>query len=110
VTALDLSGQNLAAPQDAPPNGLLFCQCDVTDDTEIRAAVDAVLQKWNRMDVQINNACPAIFSPFEGISLEQTRREFEVNYSGYVRDLFLARLCPNASGKMFSNMTERGRG
>jgi len=45
VAAFDLSGENLMALQDAYPDHLLFCRCDVTNDADVKAAVDAVLQK-----------------------------------------------------------------
>ena len=85
VAGLDLTGGNLAALQTAHPDRLLFCRCDVTDDAQVAAAVRAVVERWGRIDVLVNNACLAIFKPFEEKSLEETRREFEVNYFGYVR-------------------------
>ena len=85
VAGLDLAGENLAALEEDHPDRLLFCRCDVTDETQVRAAVEAVMRKWARIDVLVNNACLAIFKPFEEKALEETRREFEVNYFGYVR-------------------------
>ena len=85
VAVLDLSKENLVALQDTYPDCLLFCQCDVTNDIEVKAAVGAVLQKWGKIDILVNNACLCVFSPFEEESVEQTKREFEVNYFGYAR-------------------------
>lgn len=85
VAAFDLSGENLMALQEAYPHHLLICQCDVTSDAEVNSAVDSVLQEWSTIDILVNNACVAIFSSFEDKNMEQTRREFEVNYFGYVR-------------------------
>ena len=36
------------------------------------------------IDILIYNACLALFIPFEERSLDDTRREFEVNYFGYL--------------------------
>jgi len=85
VAVFDLSGENLMEMQDKYPSHLLFCQCDVTNDATIKAATESVLQKWNSFDILVNNACEAIFSSFEMKNIDQTRREFEVNYFGYVR-------------------------
>ena len=87
VAGFDLSGENLAALQETYPNRLLFWRCDVTDEAQVEAAVEAVVQRWGRIDVLVNNACLAIFKPFEEKTLEETRREFEVNYFGYVRTI-----------------------
>ena len=87
VAGFDLSGENLAALQETYPDRLLFWRCDVTDEAQVEAAVEAVVQRWGRIDVLVNNACLAIFKPFEEKTLEETRREFEVNYFGYVRTI-----------------------
>ncbi len=76
VACLDLSAENLA--------GIKFLQCDVTDTVQVQASVAAILAEWGQIDVLVNNACLAIFAPFEAKSLEDTRREFEVNYFGYI--------------------------
>jgi len=87
VAGFDLSGENLAALQETYPDRLLFWRCDVTDEAQVEAAVEAVVQRWGRIDVLVNNACLTIFKPFEEKTLEETRREFEVNYFGYVRTI-----------------------
>jgi NAD(P)-dependent dehydrogenase (short-subunit alcohol dehydrogenase family) len=76
LACLDLSGENLS--------GLRFFKCDVTDPAQVEAAVAAVVAEWGRVDILVNNACLAIFAPFEQKSIAATRREFEVNYFGYV--------------------------
>lgn len=100
VAVFDLSGENLMEMQNRYPRHLLFCQCDVTSEADIKAATESVLQKWDSIDILVNNACKAIFSPFETKALEQTRREFEVNYFGYVR--MIAAVLPH--------MKARGKG
>lgn len=76
VAALDLSGEKLG--------GIRFFRCDVTDVGQVQAAVTAVLAEWGQIDILVNNACIAVFAPFETRSVEDTRREFEVNYFGYL--------------------------
>lgn len=81
VAALDLETDNLAS--HSHPNLLPF-RCDVTRPQQIQSAVDEVLDKWGGVDILINNACLALFIPFEERSLDDIRREFEVNYFGYL--------------------------
>jgi len=76
VACLDIAGDQLA--------GLRFIACDVTVPAEVEAAIEAVVRDWGRIDVLVNNACLAVFAPFDERDLEATRREFEVNYFGYV--------------------------
>ena len=76
VACIDLSGENLA--------GIKFLQCDVTQRAQVDAAVAAILAEWDQIDILVNNACLAICAPFEAKSIADTRREFEVNYFGYI--------------------------
>lgn len=76
VACFDLSSENLT--------GLKFFKCDVTDPAQVKASVEEVITEWGQIDILVNNACLAIFSLFEEKSLEDTRREFEVNYYGYI--------------------------
>jgi NAD(P)-dependent dehydrogenase (short-subunit alcohol dehydrogenase family) len=56
----------------------------VTQPQQILKVIDEVVLKWGRVDVLINNACLALFIPFEERSMDDIRREFEVNYFGYL--------------------------
>jgi NAD(P)-dependent dehydrogenase (short-subunit alcohol dehydrogenase family) len=78
VAALDLTLENLTPPH---PN-LLPKQCDITNPQRVQFVVDEVLQSWNGVDVLINNACLALFKLFSERTLDDIRREFEVNYFG----------------------------
>lgn len=92
VACLDVAGGNLA--------GLLFIPCDVTVPAQVEAAIEAVVRDWGRIDVLVNNACLAVFAPFDERDLEATRREFEVNYFGYV----------NLIAAVIPHMKAQGRG
>jgi NAD(P)-dependent dehydrogenase (short-subunit alcohol dehydrogenase family) len=84
VAALDLSTENLEPLRAAYPNQLSAEKIDVSDENQVRAAVEAVIQKWGGIDIAVNNAALAIFKCFEERTVEETRREFDVNYFGYV--------------------------
>lgn len=81
VTALDLETDDLASH---PHPNLLPLRCDVTQPQQIRSAVDEIIRRWGGVDILINNACLALFIPFEERCLDDIRREFEVNYFGYL--------------------------
>ena len=80
VAAIDLSVENLGPPQP----GLLSYVCDVTDPEQVQSVVDQVSSHWGGIDILINNACLALFTLFEERSVDDIRREFEVNYFGYL--------------------------
>jgi NAD(P)-dependent dehydrogenase (short-subunit alcohol dehydrogenase family) len=87
VGAFDLSGENLENARKDHPGRFRFHPCDVTDEAAVVAAVRAIASEWKRIDVLVNNACVAMFGPFETKELKDTRAEFEVNYFGYVNML-----------------------
>jgi NAD(P)-dependent dehydrogenase (short-subunit alcohol dehydrogenase family) len=80
VAALDLSLENL--PQTR--RNLLPFTCDVTDPECVQTVVDEVSRQWGVVDILINNACLALFTSFEERTLDEIRREFEINYFGYL--------------------------
>jgi len=85
VAALDVSGENLVPLRETYAELLRYHQCDVTDTAQVKAAVDSVIAEWDAIDILVNNACLAVFSPFEQRNPDDFRREMEVNYFGYLR-------------------------
>jgi len=83
VAGLDLSGENLLA-REVRSDALRFYPCDVTDRAAVQATVQSIVGTWGRLDILVNNACLATFGRFEDKDVEETRREFEANYFGYV--------------------------
>lgn len=80
VAALDLSANHL---DRSNPNLLTFV-CDVTNAQRVQSVIDEIASQWGSIDILVNDACLALFTPFEKRSMQEIRSEFEVNYFGYL--------------------------
>jgi NAD(P)-dependent dehydrogenase (short-subunit alcohol dehydrogenase family) len=58
---------------------------DVTDDGSVEHAVRAVLDREGRLDIVVNNAGMGLAGPVENTSIEEARRQLEVNFFGAFR-------------------------
>jgi len=55
---------------------------DITDDAQVKVAVDRVMSEQGRIDVLINNAGYAVYGAVEQVPLADARRQFDVNLFG----------------------------
>lgn len=99
VGALDVEEDKLAELA-ADQGDLRRYRCDVTDSQRVRKVVSDVHGAWGHVDVLVNNACIALFKPYVERPQEEIRREFEVNYFGYL----------NAIDAVLPAMREQGHG
>ena len=81
-------------------SGVVPLQMDVTDEASMEAGVRTVLTAEGRIDVLVNNAGYGYFGAIENVSMEEARRQLEVNVFG------LARLCQ----LVLPSMREQGSG
>lgn len=63
-------------------NGALSLPGDVADEEKVREMVGAVVDRFGRVDVLVNNAGISLISPAEGTTLSDWRRVLEVNLTG----------------------------
>ena len=55
---------------------------DVTDDEEVRNAVDRVVSESGRIDAVVNNAGNSLVGPVEETDVDEARAQFDVNVHG----------------------------
>lgn len=55
---------------------------DVTKEEEIKSGVNEIINKHDVIDVLVNNAGYSVYGAIEDVSLEDARRQFEVNLFG----------------------------
>jgi NAD(P)-dependent dehydrogenase (short-subunit alcohol dehydrogenase family) len=56
--------------------------CDVSDPEACRALVDEAVRRLGRLDILVNNAGVGVFKPISELSVEQWRRQIDVNLGG----------------------------
>src|SRR4051812_14657248 len=57
----------------------IFAKADVGNVADCRAAVDATIQKWSRLDVLVNNAAMMTFKPVVDLPIEDWDHVLNVN-------------------------------
>ncbi|RKT56075.1 oxidoreductase [Saccharothrix australiensis] len=75
---------------------------DVTEEDDLRRAVDTVLEEQGRIDVLVNNAGIGLHGAIEDVPLDQARNQFEVNLFAPARlvQLVLPRMREQRSGRI----------
>ncbi|WP_432854411.1 oxidoreductase [Amycolatopsis sp. CA-161197] len=76
--------ETLADLAEAGGDRVSTAAMDVTDPASIRAAVDATLAVFGRIDVLVNNAGFSVLGAIEETSAEYLRAMFDVNFFGAV--------------------------
>lgn len=58
---------------------------NVTDDKSVKKAIEKIVNEQERIDVLVNNAGYALVGPFEELSIEEFKEQFETNVLGAIR-------------------------
>jgi meso-butanediol dehydrogenase / (S,S)-butanediol dehydrogenase / diacetyl reductase len=86
VVLADLNADGLAEAQrriqalGGP--GVYCCNCDVSDENQVRHAVDSAISRFGRLDVVVNNAGLMVFKPLEETTEEDWHKVLGVDLMG----------------------------
>lgn len=91
--------------------GVIPIKIDVTDEESMRSGVQAVLDNEGRIDVLVNNAGYGYFGAIENVSMEEARRQLEVNVFGLARmcQLVLPTMRRQGSGRIINTSSIAGK-
>src|SRR5438105_3210947 len=84
---LENLAQQIAAAEKPRP---LVLQCDVTQDGDLQKAVAETVRQWGKLDVAIANAGFGVVGPLKKLSIDDYRRQFEINVFGVLRTIYAA--------------------
>ena len=92
-------------------DGVLPIEMDITNETQVAAAVDRIISEQGHLDVLINNAGFAQYGPVEEVSIEAARYQFEVNIFGLARltQLVIPHMRKQGSGTIVNISSMGGR-
>ena len=60
-------------------------QLDVTDSNSVHNAIKSIMEQSGRIDVLVNNAGYGLVGPFEELSMEEIKQQYETNLFGVIR-------------------------
>jgi rhamnose utilization protein RhaD (predicted bifunctional aldolase and dehydrogenase)/NAD(P)-dependent dehydrogenase (short-subunit alcohol dehydrogenase family) len=80
VAVLDLDGAKADDVAKATGNGAIGLACDVTDPASVRAAYDAVIDRFGGVDILVSNAGAAWEGAIATLDDATLRKSFELNF------------------------------
>lgn len=79
------AARRLEEMQDLKDKGVAVISLDLTNDQSIVNCVHEILEKERGIDILINNAGYGMYGAVEDVSIEEPKRQFEVNIFGLAR-------------------------
>jgi len=95
------AGDALATELEASGTGAMSVVCDVADEGQVQAAIDATVERFGGIDILINNAGKHLMKynqPFSVLERDELRALFDVNVIGVVNCSVSARPTMAARG------------
>lgn len=92
-------------------HGVSILPLDVTDDASMQRCVSTILEEQGRIDILVNNAGYGYFGAVENVSMEEARRQLEVNVFGLARltQLVLPAMRAQGSGRIINVSSVAGK-
>ena len=92
-------------------NDVMPAPADVSDESAVKAAVDAVVQRFGRIDILVNNAGTSSASKFEDMTNEQLDIDFTLKVKGaiYMTRYALPHLKQSPAGAICMTTTPGGK-
>ena len=60
----------------------MVCQTDVSDYVQVRALIEAAIERFGKIDIMVNNAGFGLVKPFMDSSIEEIDQQIDVNLKG----------------------------
>lgn len=91
--------------------GVIPIKMDVTDDASMIAGVNTVMEAEGHIDVLVNNAGYGYFGAVENVSMEEARKQLEVNVFGLARltQLVIPHMREQGSGRIVNLASIAGK-
>jgi NAD(P)-dependent dehydrogenase (short-subunit alcohol dehydrogenase family) len=91
--------------------GVMTLKMDVTDETLMEEGVQTILSAEGHIDVLINNAGYGYFGAIENVTMDEARRQLEVNVFGMARlcQLVLPSMRSQGSGRIVNTSSVVGK-
>lgn len=97
--------------KDLKDAGMNIISLDLTNDESVQNCIKEILDKEGRIDILINNAGYGSYGSVEDVSIEEAKRQFEVNIFGLARitQLVLPTMRKQKSGRIVNISSMGGR-
>jgi NADP-dependent 3-hydroxy acid dehydrogenase YdfG len=112
LAALDVKlGLVSRAGDDLGISDAVARRCDVRDPAQVEAAVDAVVERYGRLDILVANAGVGAYGPFLGLNAEFLEEMIDVNVKGtlYTVRSALPHLVRSGEADIVTLASEAGR-